>query len=94
MKFFSFSFLWGFFQWFYTGKEGCGFSQFPTFGLEAWKHTSVNLICFSDIVIYHVFLNFIVSVLLLASSESDYYSLTNEFTCFDGPCVGSTLISA
>ncbi|KAJ6945944.1 hypothetical protein NC651_000882 [Populus alba x Populus x berolinensis] len=21
-------FLWAFFQWFYTGKEGCGFSQF------------------------------------------------------------------
>ncbi|KAL9369546.1 hypothetical protein Peur_040745 [Populus x canadensis] len=39
MKYFSISFLWAFFQWFYTGKEGCGFSQFPTFGLKAWKHT-------------------------------------------------------
>ncbi|XP_059662156.1 metal-nicotianamine transporter YSL3-like isoform X2 [Cornus florida] len=38
-KLFSFSFLWGFFQWFYTGKDGCGFSQFPTFGLQAWKQT-------------------------------------------------------
>lgn len=35
----SFSFLWGFFQWFYTGKENCGFHQFPTFGLQAWKNT-------------------------------------------------------
>ncbi|KAF5206596.1 Metal-nicotianamine transporter ysl3 [Thalictrum thalictroides] len=34
-KFFSFSFLWGFFQWFFTAGEDCGFIQFPTFGLKA-----------------------------------------------------------
>ncbi|CAH9077298.1 unnamed protein product [Cuscuta epithymum] len=39
LKFFSYSFIWAFFQWFYTGKGDCGFSQFPTFGLNAWKHT-------------------------------------------------------
>ncbi|KAL9439671.1 hypothetical protein AB3S75_025185 [Citrus x aurantiifolia] len=39
MKYFSISFLWGFFQWFYSGKENCGFKQFPTFGLQAWKQT-------------------------------------------------------
>ncbi|XP_057510329.1 metal-nicotianamine transporter YSL1-like [Actinidia eriantha] len=39
IKCFSFSFLWGFFQWFYTGKEECGFSHFPTFGLQALKNT-------------------------------------------------------
>ncbi|XP_019414914.1 PREDICTED: metal-nicotianamine transporter YSL3-like isoform X1 [Lupinus angustifolius] len=39
MKFFSASFLWAFFQWFYTGGDTCGFVQFPTFGLEAWKNT-------------------------------------------------------
>ncbi|KAK9274934.1 hypothetical protein L1049_022190 [Liquidambar formosana] len=39
LKFFSLSFLWGFFQWFYAAKEDCGFSQFPTFGLRAWKQT-------------------------------------------------------
>lgn len=40
MKYFSLSFLWGFFQWFFTGKAGdCGFSQFPTFGLQAWKQS-------------------------------------------------------
>ncbi|CAK9169320.1 unnamed protein product [Ilex paraguariensis] len=39
MKFFSFGFLWGFFQWFYTGNGECGFSQFPTFGLQAWRQT-------------------------------------------------------
>ncbi|EEF43436.1 oligopeptide transporter, putative [Ricinus communis] len=39
MRYFSISFLWAFFKWFYTGKEVCGFSQFPTFGLQAWKQT-------------------------------------------------------
>ncbi|GAV68722.1 LOW QUALITY PROTEIN: OPT domain-containing protein, partial [Cephalotus follicularis] len=39
IKCFSASFLWGFFQWFFSGKEACGFSQFPTFGLQAWKQT-------------------------------------------------------
>ncbi|KAG5228161.1 metal-nicotianamine transporter YSL [Salix suchowensis] len=40
MKYFSISFLWAFFQWFFTGKDGyCGFSHFPTFGMKAWKHT-------------------------------------------------------
>ncbi|CAN0900536.1 Probable metal-nicotianamine transporter YSL7 [Linum grandiflorum] len=37
-KFFSFSFFWGFFQWFFTGGDGCGFVNFPTFGLEAYDH--------------------------------------------------------
>lgn len=37
-KFFSFSFLWGFFQWFFTGGDACGFASFPTFGLEAYKN--------------------------------------------------------
>ncbi|EEF30280.1 probable metal-nicotianamine transporter YSL7 [Ricinus communis] len=34
-KFFGFSFFWAFFQWFFTGGDGCGFSSFPTFGLQA-----------------------------------------------------------
>ncbi|KAL7167813.1 hypothetical protein ACSBR2_038296 [Camellia fascicularis] len=38
-KFFSMSFLWAFFKWLYTGKEVCGFQQFPTFGLQAWRNT-------------------------------------------------------
>ncbi|XP_042504777.1 probable metal-nicotianamine transporter YSL7 isoform X3 [Macadamia integrifolia] len=37
-KFFSFSFLWAFFQWFFTGGDGCGFSKFPTFGLKAFEN--------------------------------------------------------
>ncbi|KAF3565670.1 hypothetical protein DY000_02016936 [Brassica cretica] len=41
VKYFSFSFIWAFFQWFFTGTSGteCGFIQFPTFGLEAWKNS-------------------------------------------------------
>ncbi|KAL1218166.1 Metal-nicotianamine transporter YSL2 [Cardamine amara subsp. amara] len=34
---FGLSFFWAFFGWFYSGGEECGFSQFPTFGLQAWK---------------------------------------------------------
>nr|GEZ05699.1 metal-nicotianamine transporter YSL3-like [Tanacetum cinerariifolium] len=30
-KFFTGSFLWAFFQWFYTGPGTCGFAYFPTF---------------------------------------------------------------
>ncbi|KAK3026131.1 hypothetical protein RJ639_042574 [Escallonia herrerae] len=37
-KFFSFSFLWGFFQWFFTAGEGCGFVNFPTLGLKAYEN--------------------------------------------------------
>ncbi|KAG6385825.1 hypothetical protein SASPL_154706 [Salvia splendens] len=37
-KFFSFSFLWGFFQWFFTAADGCGFVNFPTFGLKAYDN--------------------------------------------------------
>ncbi|XP_027343453.1 metal-nicotianamine transporter YSL1-like isoform X2 [Abrus precatorius] len=39
LKYFSVSFLWGFFKWFFSGTQGCGFAQFPTFGLQAWKQT-------------------------------------------------------
>ncbi|PKI76414.1 metal-nicotianamine transporter YSL3-like [Punica granatum] len=38
-RFFSFSFFWAFFQWFYSGGATCGFSQFPTFGLKAFRNT-------------------------------------------------------
>ncbi|KAK8955202.1 putative metal-nicotianamine transporter YSL14 [Platanthera guangdongensis] len=37
-KFFAGSFFWGFFQWFYTGGDDCGFVSFPTLGLEAYKN--------------------------------------------------------
>ncbi|KAG6486605.1 probable metal-nicotianamine transporter YSL14 [Zingiber officinale] len=37
-KFFVCSFLWGFFQWFYTAGDNCGFVSFPTLGLEAYQN--------------------------------------------------------
>ncbi|CAM8989174.1 unnamed protein product [Rhodiola kirilowii] len=37
-KFFGFSFLWSFFQWFFTGGNNCGFESFPTFGLKAYEN--------------------------------------------------------
>ncbi|KAL0920314.1 hypothetical protein M5K25_009439 [Dendrobium thyrsiflorum] len=37
-KFFAGSFLWGFFQWFYTAGDDCGFVNFPTLGLQAYKN--------------------------------------------------------
>ncbi|CAL4968099.1 unnamed protein product [Urochloa decumbens] len=37
-KYFVFSFFWGFFQWFYTAGDDCGFKNFPTLGLEAYKN--------------------------------------------------------
>uniref|UniRef100_A0A1J3H6I2 Putative metal-nicotianamine transporter YSL8 n=1 Tax=Noccaea caerulescens TaxID=107243 RepID=A0A1J3H6I2_NOCCA len=37
-KFFSLSFFWGFFQWFFTAGENCGFNSFPTFGLRAYHY--------------------------------------------------------
>ncbi|GMN46921.1 hypothetical protein TIFTF001_016102 [Ficus carica] len=35
-KAFCFSFVSAFFQWFFAAADGCGFSNFPTFGLEAF----------------------------------------------------------
>ncbi|AQK44939.1 putative metal-nicotianamine transporter YSL7 [Zea mays] len=32
------SFFWGFFQWFYTAGDGCGFGQFPALGLAAYQN--------------------------------------------------------
>ncbi|KAL1319006.1 hypothetical protein AAHE18_15G246400 [Arachis hypogaea] len=38
-KFFSSSFLWGFFQWFYTATDQCGFQAFPSLGLKAYQNS-------------------------------------------------------
>ncbi|KAJ3680263.1 hypothetical protein LUZ60_016541 [Juncus effusus] len=37
-RYFVVSFLWGFFQWFYTAGDDCGFINFPTLGLEAYQN--------------------------------------------------------
>ncbi|KAK4754517.1 hypothetical protein SAY87_002621 [Trapa incisa] len=36
-KSFCGAFVWAFFQWFYVSGDGCGFSSFPTFGLQAFQ---------------------------------------------------------
>jgi hypothetical protein len=37
--FFVLSFVWGFFQWFYTANsDECGFQQFPSLGLQAYNN--------------------------------------------------------
>ncbi|KAK6154070.1 hypothetical protein DH2020_013709 [Rehmannia glutinosa] len=59
-KFFSFSFLWGFFQWFFTAGDDCGFVNFPTFGLKAYENNQVCIRkkivqCTSDHVIFLTF---------------------------------------
>ncbi|XWS63324.1 hypothetical protein CRYUN_Cryun06bG0085400 [Craigia yunnanensis] len=51
----SLSFVFAFFQWFYTAVDGCGFSNFPTFGLQAYDkrfyfdfsstYVAVGMIC-------------------------------------------------
>ncbi|PKA50242.1 putative metal-nicotianamine transporter YSL9 [Apostasia shenzhenica] len=38
LRYFTISFLWSFFQWFFSGGEACGFAQFPTFGLKAYEN--------------------------------------------------------
>ncbi|KAF7069212.1 hypothetical protein CFC21_074873 [Triticum aestivum] len=37
-KFLVLSFLWGFFQWFYTATDECGFQKFPSLGLQAFNN--------------------------------------------------------
>ncbi|XP_073102325.1 probable metal-nicotianamine transporter YSL12 [Elaeis guineensis] len=37
--FFTFSFLWRFFQWFYSPNDQCGFQAFPSLGLKAYDNT-------------------------------------------------------
>ncbi|VAI58839.1 unnamed protein product [Triticum turgidum subsp. durum] len=39
-RYFMLSFFWGFFQWFFSGGDDCGFKNFPTLGLEAYKNSS------------------------------------------------------
>lgn len=49
-KFFVMSFSWGFFQWFYTGGDGCGFMSFPTLGLEAYRNKYCLCFFIHDVV--------------------------------------------
>ncbi|XP_030516172.1 probable metal-nicotianamine transporter YSL7 [Rhodamnia argentea] len=86
-KFFSFSFFWGFFQWFYTAADGCGFANFPTLGLKAFEnrfyfdfsatYVGVGMIC-PYIINISVLLGGILSWglmwPLIGKKEGDWYS--------------------
>ncbi|KAL4302747.1 hypothetical protein GQ457_10G015240 [Hibiscus cannabinus] len=85
-KFFSFSFLWGFFQWFFTSGDGCGFGSFPTFGLKAFEnrfyfdfsttYVGVGMICpyiINISVLVGGILSWAVMWPLIAKREGDWY---------------------
>uniref|UniRef100_A0A0D9W7B7 Uncharacterized protein n=1 Tax=Leersia perrieri TaxID=77586 RepID=A0A0D9W7B7_9ORYZ len=96
-KFFLFSFFWGFFQWFYTGGDGCGFQNFPTLGLQAYKnrfyfdfsptYVGVGMIC-PHIVNVSVLLGGILSwgVMwpLIRNSKGSWYPATLSETSLHG----------
>lgn len=87
LKYFGLSFVWSFFQWFYSGGDACGFAQFPTFGLKAWKQTfffdfsptyvGAGMIC-SHIVNLSLILGAVLSwgIMwpLISEREGDWYS--------------------
>ncbi|XP_047315748.1 probable metal-nicotianamine transporter YSL7 [Impatiens glandulifera] len=96
-KFLSLSFLWSFFQWFFTGGNDCGFSSFPTFGLKAYQnkfyfdfsstYVGVGMIC-PHIVNVSLLLGGILSwgIIwpLIEDKKGDWYSATFEQSSLHG----------
>nr|XP_029124454.1 probable metal-nicotianamine transporter YSL8 isoform X2 [Elaeis guineensis] len=96
-KSFSASFLWSFFQWFYTAGENCGFKAFPTLGLEAYKdkfyfdfsttYVGVGMLC-----PYMINASLLVGALIswgilwpyIESKKGDWYSETIPSTSLSG----------
>ncbi|KAI4965889.1 hypothetical protein ZWY2020_047904 [Hordeum vulgare] len=78
-KFLILSFLWGFFQWFYTATDECGFQKFPSLGLQAFNnrfyfdfsstYVGVGMIC-PHIVNVSILLGGILSSRLKAGSAT------------------------
>ncbi|XP_073044710.1 probable metal-nicotianamine transporter YSL7 [Primulina eburnea] len=88
-KFFSFSFLWGFFQWFFTAGDGCGFVEFPTFGLKAYQnkfyfdfsatYVGVGMICpylINISLLVGAILSWGIMWPLIENRKGDWYSAT------------------
>ncbi|CAA3024844.1 probable metal-nicotianamine transporter YSL7 [Olea europaea var. sylvestris] len=86
-KFFSFSFLWGFFQWFFTAGDGCGFVNFPTLGLKAYEnrfyfdfsatYVGVGMICpylINVSLLVGAILSWGIMWPLIGSRKGDWYS--------------------
>ncbi|XBI17085.1 hypothetical protein VPH35_059211 [Triticum aestivum] len=81
------SFMWASFQWVYTGGSGCGFQDFPLFGLKAYKQkfyfdfsaslVGVGMICPVLINFSMLFGSIITSFILwptLQSKKGDWYN--------------------
>ncbi|VAH75035.1 unnamed protein product [Triticum turgidum subsp. durum] len=81
------SFMWASFQWVYTGGSGCGFQDFPMFGLKAYKQkfyfdfsaslVGVGMICPVLINFSMLFGSIITSFILwptLQSKKGDWYN--------------------
>ncbi|XP_027077921.1 probable metal-nicotianamine transporter YSL7 isoform X1 [Coffea arabica] len=96
-KFFSFSFLWGFFQWFFTAGDGCGFVQFPTFGLKAYEnrfyfdfsatYVGVGMICpylINVSVLVGAILSWGIMWPLIENRKGDWYSATENSSSLHG----------
>ncbi|CAD5184728.1 unnamed protein product [Musa acuminata subsp. malaccensis] len=96
-KFFTVSFLWGFFQWFYTAGDDCGFAAFPTLGLQAYQnkfyfdfsatYVGVGMIC-PYLVNISVLLGGILSwgIMwpLIGAKKGDWYSADLPSTSLQG----------
>ncbi|KAF3322303.1 putative metal-nicotianamine transporter YSL5 [Carex littledalei] len=96
-KFFVGTFLWGFFQWFYTGGDSCGFANFPTLGLKAYDnkfyfdfsptYVGVGMIC-PHIVNISVLLGGILSWglmwPLINNKKGEWYSASLPASSLDG----------
>ncbi|EMS50094.1 putative metal-nicotianamine transporter YSL16 [Triticum urartu] len=91
LKYFGISFFWSFFQWFYTGGDVCGFLQFPTFGLKAWKQTltyvGAGMIC-SHLVnlslLFGAVLSWGVMWPLMSKQEGKWYSAKASASSMSG----------
>ncbi|KAK9069385.1 hypothetical protein SSX86_011288 [Deinandra increscens subsp. villosa] len=96
-KFFSFSFLWGFFQWFFTGGDDCGFTNFPTFGLKAYEnkfyfdfsatYVGVGMICpylINVSLLVGSILSWGVMWPLISEKKGDWYPADLESTSLHG----------
>jgi len=46
------SFLWGFFQWFYTAGDDCRFGHFPALGLVAYQNRYLNPSLFPPLLFF------------------------------------------
>ncbi|MCO5567062.1 hypothetical protein L7F22_020747 [Adiantum nelumboides] len=86
-KYFTFSFLWSFFKWFFSGSgDSCGFDNFPTLGLKAFANTfyfdfsatyvGVGMIC-PHIINFSVMLGAVISWGIMwpyiTSKSGDWY---------------------